>query len=85
MSRVYVNRRITPEQIRGLKATAYRLMDRLAIVSGFSELALERSLHPDLRRTVELMVDSVRGAKNEIVAVIALLDSLPPCPAPDVD
>ena len=70
---------ITSDQVENLRGMAHRLLERLTVVSGYGEIALERRCHPDVERDLKKIVGAARTAKQEILSGVAVLDSLPPC------
>ena len=71
---------ITVAQVQNLRTMAHRLLERLTIVSGYGELALEGSSHPELQEKLLRIVGAAKIAKNEILSAVAVLDALAPCP-----
>ena len=71
---------ITVEQVQNLRTSAHRLLERLTIVSGYGELALEGGSHPEVQEKLVRIVGAARVAKHEILSAVAVLDALTPCP-----
>jgi hypothetical protein len=69
---------MTLEQMQNLRTLSHRLLERLTVVSGYGELALDVGSHLEMQEKLLRIVASAKIAKQEVLCSVAVLDSLVP-------